>query len=237
MNSMKNEFLKLLLFAFAVFPFFSLRAEKFTVNLEDFDALEIEVSGSIDWKSGQSGCSVECPASLFEVLEFRQEGRKLAIRWKKKGKWDWNYGNNKVQIHLQSQSLKKAAISGSADLKFLSPDKVQDFDLRIAGSGDFSGPLDCAGSLSMELSGSGDLFPSGKCQNLNLRISGSGDFKGAGLHAEKAKIAIAGSGDATVFASEELEVVVSGSGDIRYAGKPKKVKKVVSGSGEISPMK
>lgn len=213
--------------------FQALQAENFKVNLEDFDVLEIRVSGDVDWKAGPAGCNVDCSAPLFEELEIEQNGRKVIIQWKRSGKPGWKSGTNKLLIHLQSDYLKKVAISGSADLKFLSPDKVQDFSLSIAGSGDFSGELDCTGAVSMNVSGSGDLSPSGKCKNLNLSISGSGDFIGGRLQAESVKIAIAGSGDASVYASEELDASVSGSGDIRYAGNPKKVNKKVSGSGEI----
>ena len=213
--------------------FQALQAENFKVNLEDFDVLEIRVSGDVDWKAGQAGCSVDCSAPLFEELEIEQNGRKVIIQWKRSGKPGWKSGTNKLLIHLQSDYLKKVDISGSADLRFLSADKVADFALSIIGSGDFSGELDCTGAVSMNVSGSGDLSASGKCKNLNLSISGSGDFRGMNLISEITSIKISGSGDASVYASEELDATVSGSGDIRYAGNPKKLNKKVSGSGEI----
>lgn len=230
---------KLTLFLAAIcLPFFhSLRAETFKVNLEDYDVLEIRVSGSVEWKSGLAGATVDCSSALFAELDIDQNGRKLIIQWKNNGRPDWKSGTDKLVIRLQSDYLKKAAITGSADLRFRSPNKIQDFDLSISGSGDFTGPLDCSGNVSMKVSGSGDLEVSGTCKNLKVNISGSGDFKGIDLKSEKAAVIIAGSGEATVFASEELDAVVSGSGDVRYAGKPKKVKKAVSGSGAISAMK
>jgi len=228
---MKKQILSII----ALLPLFfsSLQAENFKVNLEDFDVLEIRTSGMIDWKAGQAGCSVDCSAPLFEELDIEQNGRKLIVQWKSNGKPGWKSGTAKLLIHLQSDYLKKVDISGSADLRFLSADKVADFALSINGSGDFSGELDCAGAVSMNVSGSGDLKPSGKCKNLNVSISGSGDFSGLNLKSEIAIIKIAGSGDASVYASEELDASVSGSGDIRYAGNPKKLNKKVSGSGEI----
>jgi hypothetical protein len=228
---MKRQILSVI----ALFSLFlnSLQAENFKVNLEDFDVLEIRTSGTIDWKAGQAGCSVDCSAPLFEELDIEQNGRKLIIQWKRNGKPGWKSGTNKLLIHLQSDYLKKVDISGSADLRFLSADKVADFALSINGSGDFSGELDCTGAVSMNVSGSGDLSPSGKCKNLNLSISGSGDFRGMNLISEITSIKISGSGDASVYASEELDASVSGSGDIRYAGNPKKLNKKVSGSGEI----
>jgi len=228
---MKKQILSVI--AFLSLFLSSLQAENFKVNLEDFDVLEIRTSGTIDWKAGQAGCSVDCSAPLFEELDIEQNGRKLIIQWKRNGKPGWKSGTNKLLIHLQSDYLKKVDISGSADLRFLSADKVADFALSIIGSGDFSGELDCTGAVSMNVSGSGDLSASGKCKNLNLSISGSGDFRGMNLISEITSIKISGSGDASVYASEELDASVSGSGDIRYAGNPKKVHKKVSGSGEI----
>jgi Putative auto-transporter adhesin, head GIN domain len=43
-------------------------------------------------------------------------------------------------------------------------------------------------------------------------------------------------GDADVHATEKLTASVTGSGDIRYAGSPKKVDRNVKGSGSIESL-
>ena len=215
----------------------AMQAEHFTVNLDDFEVLEIRIHGEVDWTSGPANGSLDCSAALFEELEFDQTGKKLIIRWKNTGKPDWKFGTDDLKIHLHSEYLRKADITGSADLRFLTPNKIPDFNLSINGSGDFRGALDCSGTVMMNISGSGDLKVSGQCKNLNLQISGSGDFRGYELKAEKAVVRISGSGDVGVYASSELEAQVSGSGDISYAGNPVKVNSNVSGSGEIRKAK
>jgi hypothetical protein len=232
---MNKFFLSVFCALFLLSPF--AEAEHFKVNLEDFETLEIRTSGSIDWKSGPAEASLDCSSAIFDEIELEQIGKKLIIRWKNTGRPSWKFGTDKLLIHLHSEYLKKIDISGSADVRFLSVNKIPDFSLNILGSGDFSGQLDCSGTVSMIVSGSGDLSPSGNCKNLQVSISGSGDFKGYGLKSEKAEVKVSGSGDVQLFASEELDASMSGSGDILYAGKPKRVSKKLSGSGEISPVK
>jgi hypothetical protein len=49
-------------------------------------------------------------------------------------------------------------------------------------------------------------------------------------------VKIIATGDADVHATEKLNVSVRGSGEVRYAGTPKKVEKEIKGSGSIEAM-
>jgi hypothetical protein len=49
-------------------------------------------------------------------------------------------------------------------------------------------------------------------------------------------VKIIASGDADVHATEKLNASVRDSGEIRYAGAPKKVEKEIKGSGSIEAM-
>jgi len=57
--------------------------------------------------------------------------------------------------------------------------------------------------LEGSVTGSGDIFLSGKTKNLDCKVTGSGDFKAYDLKAQNVKATVMGSGD--------LEISVSGN--------------------------
>lgn len=211
----------------------SVRADHFPIQVDDFEILEIQISGKVDWVSGQPAGSIDCSAALFSEIEVEQNGKKLTLNWKNNGKSGWQAGNEKIAIHLSSELLRRVEISGSSDLIIKGVNKTPEFNLGISGSGDFRGNLDCSGNAGFSVNGSGNISLTGNCIEMNLRISGSGDFKGPDFNSEKAKIRISGSGDAEVFAKNELDASISGSGNIRFGGNPEKVSKSISGSGTM----
>jgi hypothetical protein len=73
----------------------------------------------------------------------------------------------------------------------------------------------------------------GTAERSELSISGSGNLQANELKAQTVKCRVSGSGDVDCFASKEFDALISGSGDIRYAGSPATVRKKVSGSGNI----
>lgn len=106
-------------------------------------------------------------------------------------------------------------------------------EVSLAGSGDVVLNID-ASSTKASLAGSGDLTIKGKTNTLEAEVAGSGNFHGFGLVANTTEVSVAGSGDADVVSNESIKARVSGSGDIRYKGNPKKEDTKVAGSGSIS---
>ena len=66
-----------------------------------------------------------------------------------------------------------------------------------------------------------------------LKISGSGTINLLNLSAKYVSAETSGSGKTTVRVSDNLDVRISGSGDVYYAGNPS-VHTVISGSGRVS---
>ena len=228
---MKKSFF-FLLYLLAL-PITACYADRIPLQIEDFEILEIRISGKIEWTSGQPGGSVICSSAQFKEMEIEQNGKKLILDWKNNGKSSWQSGTEKISFTLSSELLRRVEITGSADFNIKGSNKTPEFSLAISGSGDFKGKLDCSGNSNFSVSGSGDITAEGNCREMSLRIAGSGNFRGKSFEALKAKVSIAGSGDAEVFASKEMDAAVSGSGDIRYWGNPEKVSKAVAGSGEV----
>lgn len=142
-----------------------------------------------------------------------------------------NYGKG-IRIVVPVEEISAVALSGSGDIISKTLLQAQEFSATMSGSGDIVLGVE-AERLTATLSGSGDIVLSGKASNFRATISGSGDIKAYDLKASFAEATVAGSADIRLTVTEELVARVSGSGDIRYRGNPKKVDSKVAGSGDV----
>ena len=109
---------------------------------------------------------------------------------------------------------------------------IKAFDLR--GSGDLTLRDYDQDTLSIDISGSGEVTGTGRTRALELDISGSGEADLAGLNLTDANVAIAGSGDATLAPTGRADISISGSGDVDLLARPATLNQSVSGSGEVN---
>ena len=88
-------------------------------------------------------------------------------------------------------------------------------------------------ALTLAIHGSGSVRANGSIDALNVQIMGSGDAELAQLAVRSSKIFIAGSGAADIAPSDDADVVIAGSGDVRLHTHPKRLSSRVAGSGQI----
>jgi hypothetical protein len=105
--------------------------------------------------------------------------------------------------------------------------------VAVAGSGEVTATGVVAGSLDVDISGSGRVEPTGSAGTLIVEISGSGRYLGEALEAPVGTVRVSGSGEAVVNVTDDLDVDISGSGAVRYIGEPV-VSESISGSGDIT---
>ncbi|MEM9953352.1 MAG: head GIN domain-containing protein [Chloroflexota bacterium] len=123
-------------------------------------------------------------------------------------------------------------VSGSGDVEMdsLTTDTL---NISVSGSGNVTiNDLEAA-SVEVSLSGSGNVILGGETQDLDVSVSGSGNAVALELEATIASATIRGSGTAQVNVSDSLTGSISGSGNLIYRGNAD-VDVNVSGSGEIT---
>jgi hypothetical protein len=91
-------------------------------------------------------------------------------------------------------------------------------------------------SLSVSISGSGEIEISGEAASQKIVISGSANYEAENLNSKEASITISGSAKAVLAVAVKLDVQVSGSADVEYIGSPQ-VTKSISGSGSVEQRK
>ena len=86
------------------------------------------------------------------------------------------------------------------------------------------------------IKGSADIYTEKNLETkvLEVDVYGSGDVEVPNLKAEKAVININGSGDVSAYVTEDVDVSITGSGDVIIKGNPKKIKQKINGSGRVN---
>ena len=90
-------------------------------------------------------------------------------------------------------------------------------------------------SLKLESMGAASIDATGKAKSVVISSTGAGKIDAGNLQAEKARIDVTGAASVEVYATEQLDVSVSGAGSVTYRGNPKVVNKHVSGIGSVNP--
>ena len=103
----------------------------------------------------------------------------------------------------------------------------------LSGSGNVRVENMSARNAALAVNGSGNMVASGRATNLNVAVNGSGNADARAFPATNTQVAISGSGNATVATSGTLNGAISGSGNIRYLGRPSNISVVRNGSGSV----
>ncbi|MFL7891501.1 MAG: head GIN domain-containing protein [Anaerolineales bacterium] len=141
------------------------------------------------------------------------------------GSGDINMGNlNGDQLEVE--------IGGSGDV---STGRVKITSLRVSinGSGDITLSELVADDLSMNVNGSGSLRINGGSVNMqDIDVNGSGNLQAEDLSSKVSRIKIGGSGNINIWVIDTLDARITGSGNIRYYGRPA-VSSSGNGSGDV----
>jgi len=82
--------------------------------------------------------------------------------------------------------------------------------------------------------GAAKIQANGETKAVEIRNSGAGLIDAHELRSSKADVNLSGAGQAEVYASEQLDVTISGVGRVTYSGQPKVINKNISGIGSVS---
>jgi len=203
-----------------------------TSEERQFDGAQIiELSGSANvYVSLDSTPSlkIEADDNLLPLITTEVQGKKLVIGSKK-----CYSSKTPVKVYVHVLDLTGLSLTGSGSIEGSSVFTTEKFDVSIGGSGSVDFSLK-ATSVQTELTGSGRIHLQGETKNISVKITGSGNVDVAKLKSENVGVTITGSGNAFVYASEALDVNISGSGSVMYSGEPTNVMKNITGSGSVS---
>lgn len=105
----------------------------------------------------------------------------------------------------------------------------------LSGTGDIAINQLQANEVTVEHSGVGTIRLAGEVDEQQVVTSGVGDYDGGELASRTARVEAYASGAATVWVTDELELLVSESGAVAFYGSPA-VDQEVSGLGAVTPL-
>ena len=201
-------------------------------DIRDFKGFKSGISADITLKQSTGGykVTVQGQKNIIALVKMEIVDGNLRIGFEKG--YSVNY-KEPLKITLEAPSFEYLGMSGSGNVKTdggLSGIKAT---IAISGSGDFDLNNLKFETLNVGISGSGNVDLDGTVGSVELGVSGSGDVKAENLKTQSARCRVSGSGNITLNVQKELDASVSGSGDIRYYGKPASVRTHVTGSGDI----
>jgi hypothetical protein len=82
--------------------------------------------------------------------------------------------------------------------------------------------------------GAAKVTATGQTKAAVITSTGAGEIDAHDLHAEKADVNIVGAARADVYATEQLDVSITGAGKVSYSGKPKVINKNIGIAGALS---
>jgi len=193
----------------------------------------LKAAGPMDFKlvQGTEGkVTIKGDANLMEYIVTDVKNGKLVVKVKD----GYNLKPSKaIVVTVPYESINSVSLAGSGDIENSGTIKADDLKVALAGSGDINLNIESK-SLESSIAGSGDIVLIGSTSDLISKIAGSGNFDGSNLDSTNVTVKISGSGTSNVICNGDLVVRISGSGDVKYSGKPTKKDTKTTGSGSVS---
>lgn len=199
-----------------------------TRNISNFDAIELEASANVFiTKSDNFEIKIKGQQNILDILRTRLRGRTLVIEYEE----TCVMNRRNLEIFISMPEITEIQIDGSGDIESEDVFTTDDLYLGVSGSGSIELEIKST-RVETEIYGSGSVFLSGETDRFSSSIRGSGDIKASKLKAGRAKVHIGGSGSTYIYALDDLDVSISGSGNVNYSGDPS-INTKVNGSGDV----
>ena len=145
------------------------------------------------------------------------------------------FNAGRMVFHLHLDEIDHIETSSSGDI-YCEEIVSGDILLRSSSSGGIEiGRLEADG-IEAVLSSSGNISVRGSAEAQEVRVSSSGDYEAADLETAVTGARLSSSGGAVVWATKELNVEISSSGDLSYFGNPRIEDIEISSSGSITSL-
>ena len=151
---------------------------------------------------------VEADSSVIDKVETKIANNELTINLKK-----GSYSRKSIIIYVSIIQIDRLECNGIVQLTTKEPIESDSLVCRISGAGKYT----LAGTAVKEF----------------VEISGAGEVHGFDLKTPSCLVKISGSGKVETSVSKELDVTISGIGNVVYIGKPSVINKKISGFGKV----
>jgi Putative auto-transporter adhesin, head GIN domain len=230
----------LILLSIASFTFS--QTTKKTLELPEFKSIYVNSNYTVYLKqTNKQEVTVEALTEIYELTTIKVENGILMINVERKpdspnksiwAKLDDIKLRPTIKLMVSVKNISELQVNGGG--KIISENSIASDYLSLGVSGNGTIDLDIKGNnIKTEISGSGSVVLKGYATANEIIMSGSGNLTGFACELENAKVKMSGSGNCEISATNNLEALVVGSGNLKHKGNTKNVTKKVYGSGLV----
>jgi hypothetical protein len=200
-----------------------------TRTVEKFNGIELKSVANVYITQGETQeVKIEAEDNLIQHITTKVKNDELVIDC------DQEINSHEpINVYITVKDLCLLELSGSGNMITKNEINCEHMTLYLGGSGEMKVALKSQ-QLKATLSGSGNMNLSGSTSESDLRINGSGNMNAQQMKSFTSAVTISGSGNTKVDVNNELNVNISGSGNVRYVTEPAKITTKITGSGDVS---
>jgi hypothetical protein len=215
---------------------------KKTLELGEFKSIYVNSNYTVYLKqTNKQEVTVEADPDIFALTKITVENGILMINVDRKpestNKSIWAKIDDIklraiMKVMVSMKNISDLQVNGGG--KIISENSIASDNLSLSVSGNGSMDLDIKGNnVKTDVSGSGNIALKGYATMNDINVSGSGSVSAFPCELEKAKVKVSGSGNCELSATNNLDALVLGSGNVKHKGNTKEVTKKVYGSGSV----
>ncbi len=196
-------------------------------NVSYFDGVQVLGSCKLFFQKGPQSLRLVGEDNILSIIDTHVEGSTLVIDS------DRSYSSDiGVTAYVSMESIREFAIHGAGKIVGEEDFTTDELILEIIGAGKIELSV-TAQSISSRIAGAGSISLEGSADFHAVEITGAGEIDAYDLETKTYDITINGAGACRIFVTQELDVVIAGSGVVYYKGNPSVIRSSISGAGKI----
>jgi len=204
--------------------------ETFTYTVDEFRYVKIAGSFEVVYEQGDThSVTVQMQENLYRHVDVNTRGSTLEIRSRRRVHIG---GTQSPIITITAPEITEMDFSGAVTLNDSDTFEGESLSITLSGAGDIDIHTELE-SLEVSISGAGSLTLAGNADSANLNLSGAGSIDGLELWTREADVRISGAGSGSISCIELLTINISGAGSFSYRGDPE-VSSNISGVGTLN---
>ena len=201
-------------------------------SVRGFDRVSLSGFGEVNIVQGdKESLTVTTDDNIMEYIKTEVRGDNLELSITQAGQRKSINPSDGITFDLMVVDLNRIDISGAGSFN-IDQLKTEKLTVTLSGAGNLEINGLSADELVANISGAGSIIVAGQVKGQEVTHSGVGSYHASDLRSNTAFIKISGAGTSTVWVLENLDVSVSGLGNVIYYGSPR-VSQNVSGMGKL----
>ncbi len=206
----------------------STEKQDFVLTMTDIEVINLGFPATLNIKKGsQQEVRINAQPEVFEAMTKIVNNKEWLIDLE-----NFSGGYESVTIELTLPSFSGLLTSSTGDIiveDYFQNIDVLNLEVQSTGKINFKGT---ARQIDVLIDGTGNVTLDGLATQLNSSLDSTGDLMAYGLEAAIVDVLSTSTGDAEIVAQEELSVIMTGIGDVKYKGNPS-ITSNISGIGEL----